>query len=91
MRADFRVFMPDRHQPLMDDVPSSARDKDKNRRKLDVVANSVGNASTSLPLKRKRRPAEKEREREKELPPSKIAPPPAKVCGFPLELEWLID
>ncbi|KAF9041264.1 hypothetical protein BJ165DRAFT_1349868 [Panaeolus papilionaceus] len=78
LRADFRVFMPDRHQPLMDDVPSSARDKDKNRRKLDVVANSVGNANTSLPLKRKRRPAEKEREREKELPPSKIAPPPAK-------------
>ena len=79
LRNDFRVFMPERSQPFMDDVPSHAatRDKDKNRRKLDVVANSMS-SHQSLPLKRKRRAAEKEREREKESTPAKTIPP-AKV------------
>ena len=78
LRNDFRVFMPDRSQQLADD--SHPRDKEKNRRKLDVVASSMS-AAASLPQKRKRKPAEKEREREKESTPAKAAPP-AKVCSF---------
>lgn len=76
LRNDFRVFMPDRSQQQGD---SHARDKEKNRRKLDDVASSM-NATGSLPQKRKRKPAEKEREREreKEPTPAKVLPP-AKV------------
>jgi len=75
LRADFRVFMPDRSQQLMEDVPlhSSSRSKEKDRRKLDIVASSVNN-STSLPLKRKRKATDKEKEREKEQTPAKTAP-----------------
>ncbi|EDR09490.1 uncharacterized protein LACBIDRAFT_319144 [Laccaria bicolor S238N-H82] len=63
LRADFRVFMPDRSQQLMDDGPARPRPgtpSDKNRRKLDIVANS---SSTALSQKRKRKVPEKEEER----------------------------
>ena len=73
LRADFRVFIPDRSQQPMD---GPGHTYDRHRRKLDAVANSV--THSSLPQKRKRKAAEKEREREKEA--AKNAPP-AKVCG----------
>ncbi|KAF9525755.1 hypothetical protein CPB83DRAFT_859047 [Crepidotus variabilis] len=76
LRADFRIFMPDRGGQLMDDAPHSSR-KDKDRRKLDVVANSMSNAS-SLPQKRKRKATEKEKEREKEQAAAKNLPPSKK-------------
>ncbi|KDR72514.1 hypothetical protein GALMADRAFT_281285 [Galerina marginata CBS 339.88] len=91
LRADFRVFMPDRSQQLLDDTVGAShardRDREKSRRgKLDAVANSMSNiSSSSLPQKRKRKPAEKERERERErdrekeaTPVGKALPPPAK-------------
>ena len=58
----------------MEDFPThpSSRNKEKDRRKLDVVASSVNNA---LPLKRKRKATDKEKEREKEQTPAKSAPP----------------
>ena len=74
LRADFRVFIPDRSQQLMDG-PAHTSTNDRHRRKLDAVANSV--THSSLPQKRKRKAAEKEREREKEAAKSA---PPAKVC-----------
>ncbi|KAJ3508561.1 hypothetical protein NLJ89_g5689 [Agrocybe chaxingu] len=77
LRADFRVFMPDRSQQLLDEKVPSAREKDRNRRKLDVVASSVNNSS-SLPQKRKRKATDKEREREKEPTPLKTLPPAKK-------------
>jgi paired amphipathic helix protein Sin3a len=76
LRADFKIFMPDRSQQLMEDVPTSSRFKERDRRKLDPMSNSLANSS-SLPQKRKRKATEKEREREKEqallknLPPAK--------------------
>lgn len=76
LREDFRVFIPDRSQQLMDG-PAHTSTHDRHRRKLDAVANSV--THSSLPQKRKRKAAEKEREREKEA--AKIAPP-AKVCRW---------
>ena len=76
LRADFRVFIPDRNQQLMDG-PAHTSTHDRHRRKLDAVANSV--THSSLPQKRKRKAAEKEREREKEAAKSA---PPAKVCGW---------
>ncbi|PPQ82593.1 hypothetical protein CVT25_007107 [Psilocybe cyanescens] len=87
LRADFRVFMPDRSQQLMEDTAatpslSHARDREKTRRtgKLDVVVGSMSNHNnaTALPQKRKRKPAEKEREREREPTPIKTTAPPAK-------------
>ncbi|KAH9477606.1 Transcriptional regulatory protein SIN3 [Psilocybe cubensis] len=90
LRADFRVFMPDRSQQLMEDTAttslSHARDREKTRRtgKLDSVVGSMSNhhstsnAPVALPQKRKRKPAEKEREREKEPTPVKTVAPPAK-------------
>ena len=74
LRSDFRVFIPDRSQQLMDG-PAHTSTHDRHRRKLDAVANSV--THSSLPQKRKRKAAEKEREREKEATKSA---PPAKVC-----------
>ncbi|KAG7097684.1 hypothetical protein E1B28_005009 [Marasmius oreades] len=64
LRADFRIFMPDQNQSFLDD--SSINDRAgtpdmKGKRKLDVVASSMG-----LPQKKKRRAGEREREREKE-------------------------
>ena len=76
LREDFRVFIPDRSQQLMDG-PAHASTHDRHRRKLDAVANSV--THSSLPQKRKRKAAEKEREREKEVAKSA---PPAKVCRW---------
>ncbi|KIK06012.1 hypothetical protein K443DRAFT_674585 [Laccaria amethystina LaAM-08-1] len=76
LRADFRVFMPDRSQQLMDDGPAHPRPGtplDKNRRKLDIVANS---SSSALPQKRKRKVPEKEREKEPVV--TKAAPPAKK-------------
>ncbi|KAF8189362.1 histone deacetylase complex, SIN3 component [Pholiota molesta] len=70
LREDFSVFMPGKGD-------SHARDREKNRRKLDVVASSMS-AAASLPQKRKRKLAEKEREREKEPTPAKAAPPAKK-------------
>ncbi|KAF8869638.1 hypothetical protein CPB84DRAFT_1754931 [Gymnopilus junonius] len=80
LRADFRVFMPDRSQQLMDDVPSHARDREKNRRnKLDVAASPMNvNAQPATSQKRKRKAPEKDREREKGSTPAKVVPPPAK-------------
>jgi len=72
LRADFKIFMPDRGQQFMKDVPTPSRSKEKDRRKMDAVS-----LASSLPLKRKRKATEKEKEREKEqalmrnLPPSK--------------------
>lgn len=85
LRNDFRVFMPDRSQPIADESTSlsHARDREKNRRKLDVVASSMSNNNTALPQKRKRRPAEKEREREQDVIPARSAPP-AKVSSSSL-------
>ena len=82
LRADFRVFIPDRSQ----DGPPHTSTHDRHRRKLDAVANSV--THSSLPQKRKRKAAEKEREREKEA--AKIAPP-AKVCGWYLLTNYILD
>ncbi|KAF8156921.1 hypothetical protein B0H34DRAFT_711197 [Crassisporium funariophilum] len=84
LRADFRVFMPDRSQQLMDDGPSHPSTHEKSRRKLDDVANSVNNSS-SLPQKRKRKAAEKEREREKEAAAAKAAPPTKKSRHAPAQ------
>ncbi|KAG6809875.1 hypothetical protein H0H92_014314 [Tricholoma furcatifolium] len=68
LRADFRIFMPERSQQNLDDpspgrsTPSASTDA-KGKRKLDTVANNASN----LPQKRKRKAAEKnERERERE-------------------------
>jgi paired amphipathic helix protein Sin3a len=77
LRADFKIFMPDRGQQLMKDVTTPSRSKEKDRRKMDAV--SLANSSSSLPQKRKRKATEKEKEREKEqalmrnLPPSKAS------------------
>ena len=65
----------------MDDGPAHPRPGtplDKNRRKLDIVANS---SSSALPQKRKRKVTEKEREKEPVV--TKVAPP-AKVSLEPL-------
>ncbi|KAF4616526.1 hypothetical protein D9613_008571 [Agrocybe pediades] len=81
LRADFRVFMPDRSQQLMDDtVPSLShtRDREKNRRKLDTAASSMNNTSTTTTVLSKRKRKATEKEREREAPPPKVAPPPAK-------------
>ncbi|KAF9003386.1 hypothetical protein BDQ17DRAFT_1409203 [Cyathus striatus] len=58
LRADFRVFMPERSQSLLDD---SAPDRRRGS-KLDVVASS----SQASSQKRKRKVGERERERERE-------------------------
>ncbi|KAF5380136.1 hypothetical protein D9615_006181 [Tricholomella constricta] len=73
LRSDFRIFMPERSQPNLDDpnlvgpgagtrtgTPSADA---KGKRKLDSVANAAS-AGSSQPQKRKRRVVEKERERE---------------------------
>ena len=79
LRADFKIFMPDnRSHQLMKEVSTPSRSKEKDRRKMDVVSNSLANSSSSLPQKRKRKATEKEKEREREqalmknLPPSKV-------------------
>jgi paired amphipathic helix protein Sin3a len=72
LRSDFRIFMSDRSQQLLEDpsvfVTSSGDGRTqkgtptidgKGKRKLDVA-----NASSSVPQKRKRKVVEKERERE---------------------------
>ncbi|TFK41677.1 histone deacetylase complex, SIN3 component [Crucibulum laeve] len=76
LRADFRVFMPDRSQQLLDDNiafgPSGRTgtpvEGSRSRRKLDVVANGPPAAVSvsGLSQKRKRKATDKEREREKE-------------------------
>lgn len=64
----------------MEDAPThSSHGKERDRRKLDVIANSLNNSS-SLPQKRKRKATEKEKEREKEHMPLKTLPP-TKVSG----------
>lgn len=65
MRSDFRIFMPERSQQLLDDPAVEVRTRTgtpvdgKGKRKLDAVGSGSG-----LPQKRKRKVVEKERERE---------------------------
>lgn len=75
LRADFKIFMPDRSQRLMEDALKSSRFKELDRRKLDIITNA-----SSLPQKRKRKAVEKEKEREKEQALMKNLPP-AKACA----------
>ncbi|TFK20645.1 hypothetical protein FA15DRAFT_689033 [Coprinopsis marcescibilis] len=80
---DFRVFLPGSQQFM--DRPGSHLNvpqmDSKNRRKLDVVADSLSNLNNAgLPQKRKRKLGEKDREREKEAVPlrsSTVVGPPA--------------
>ncbi|KAJ7178645.1 hypothetical protein C8R43DRAFT_974110 [Mycena crocata] len=56
LRADFRIFMPERSRGLADDMASSSRsDKTKQRKAEPVVA-----STSALPQKRKRKAVEKE-------------------------------
>jgi len=71
--------MPDRGQQLMEETPAHAKERD--RRKLDVVASSLNN-SLSLPQKRKRKATEKERE--KDQIPMKTLPTKVRI-----EFRWL--
>ncbi|THV08566.1 hypothetical protein K435DRAFT_708465 [Dendrothele bispora CBS 962.96] len=79
LRADFRVFMPDKNQSLLDDAASLEEEKEhgrhhragtpsgvdpKGKRKLDAVASSMN--PSSLPQKRKRKVGEKEKDRERD-------------------------
>ncbi|KAF5369896.1 hypothetical protein D9758_001057 [Tetrapyrgos nigripes] len=77
LRADFRIFMPDKNQSLLDDhayaeekehgrhhkagTPSASESKGK--RKLDAVASSM---NASLPQKKKRKAGDKDKERDRE-------------------------
>ncbi|KAF7330400.1 Histone deacetylase complex, SIN3 component [Mycena venus] len=54
LRADFRIFMPERNRQVLDDVPSSSR-SDKTKRKPEPA-----NTTSILPQKRKRKAVEKE-------------------------------
>jgi len=77
LRADFRIFMPEKSQSLLDDAASSEEKErgrhhrvgtpsgldPKGKRKLDAVASSM---SSSLPQKRKRKVGEKDKDRERE-------------------------
>ncbi|KAK7470657.1 hypothetical protein VKT23_002080 [Stygiomarasmius scandens] len=77
LRADFRIFMPEKSQSLLDDAASSEEKEHgrhhrvgtpsgldpKGKRKLDAVASSM---SSSLPQKRKRKVGEKDKDREKD-------------------------
>ncbi|KAF8880058.1 histone deacetylase complex, SIN3 component [Infundibulicybe gibba] len=69
LRSDFRVFMPERSQKLLDDHAvfpegrstrsGTPRGVDKGKQKLDIVASSAGGDAST---KRKRKPTERERE-----------------------------
>ena len=91
---DFRVFLPGSQQFM--DRPGShlsvPQMDSKNRRKLDVVADSLSNSNgAGLPQKRKRKLGEKDREREKEAVPlrsSAVVGPPATKVSF-ISPEWL--
>ncbi|EAU81489.2 sin3b [Coprinopsis cinerea okayama7 len=80
---DFRVFMPDRSQQILDGPASHqvSHLDSKGRRKLDAVADSLSANGAGLPQKRKRKVGDKEREREKEAVPlrsSAVIPPASK-------------
>lgn len=55
LRADFRIFMPERNRQVLEDVPSSSRSDKAKHRKAEPV-----NATSILPQKRKRKAVEKE-------------------------------
>ncbi|KAJ7494566.1 histone deacetylase complex, SIN3 component [Mycena galericulata] len=53
LRADFRIFMPEKNRQVLDDVPISSRSEKSKPRKSEP-------SSSVLPQKRKRKPVEKE-------------------------------
>ncbi|KAF8634812.1 hypothetical protein AX17_004064 [Amanita inopinata Kibby_2008] len=83
LRSDFRVFMPERSQQLLDDdFPSGVRTETpgtegRTRRRLETVANAAASSTGSTGSRRKRKLAESVREKEKDV--SKVAPASKKL------------
>lgn len=88
LRSDFRVFMPERSQGLLDDdysppghrtgTPSA---ESRTRRRLDTVATAAASSNGSAAQKRKRKMLEKEREKDLARAPA------SKVSNNGLQLE----
>jgi len=80
LRSDFRVFMPERSQQLLDDdySPPGHRTEtpgaeSRSRRRLDTVATAAASSSASAAQKRKRKLLEKEKELARAAPASKVS------------------